>query len=91
MESDSSVASRVSRRRSSPKAALLTFSKMPRKWKADDEGFQHPNAKKSKPAEESSEELYPRKWQDFGWERPVTFLTHNKFKFPPFIIQELNL
>jgi hypothetical protein len=32
---------------------------MPQKWKADDEGFQHPNAKKPKPAEESSEVLHP--------------------------------
>jgi hypothetical protein len=33
--------------------------RMPGKRKADDEGFQHPNAKKPKLAEESSEELHP--------------------------------
>jgi hypothetical protein len=116
MEPDSSTMSRVSRRRSSPKAALLASStsgetgssmgsvvealrlgwfpcpdvhraseeadaesaRMPRKRKADDEGFQHPNAKKSKSTKVSSKELYPCKWQDFGWECPITFLNRTK-------------
>jgi hypothetical protein len=34
-------------------------ARMPRKWKADDEGFKSPTAKKSKQAESSSEELSP--------------------------------
>jgi hypothetical protein len=35
-------------------------AKMPQKRKADNEGFQHPNAKKPKLAEESSKELHPQ-------------------------------
>jgi hypothetical protein len=32
---------------------------MPPKWKADNEGFQNPTARKSKQAVSSSEELFP--------------------------------
>jgi hypothetical protein len=52
--------------------ADIESARMPWKRKADDKGFQHPNAKKPNPLEESSEELHPSptRWQDFGWERP---------------------
>jgi hypothetical protein len=51
--------------------ANAEFARMPQKRKDDDEGFQHPNAKKPKPVEESSEELHTPRWQNFRWERPV--------------------
>jgi hypothetical protein len=41
------------------KEADAESARMPRKRKAGDDGFQDPHAKKSKPAEESNQELFP--------------------------------
>jgi hypothetical protein len=39
--------------------ADVESARMPPKWKADNEGFQNPTARKSKQAVSSSEELFP--------------------------------
>ena len=57
-------------------------ARMALKRKAD-EGFLHPNNKKAKNEDASSdeEEEYPRKWPDFDWVRPVSFAPPTKL--PP--------
>jgi hypothetical protein len=57
------------------------------KTRALHEGVQNPTAKKSKLAESSSDEFFLPRWQDFGWERAIIFLTRNKLKFPPLLFE----
>ena len=61
-------------------------ARMALKRKAD-EGFLHPNNKKAKNEDASSdeEEEYPPKFPDFDWLRPVSFVPPNKL--PPLQIE----
>ena len=68
------------------KKADADLARMALKRKAD-EGFLHPNNKKAKNKDASSdeEEEYPPKFPDFDWLRPVSFVPPTKL--PPLQIE----